>query len=457
LNQNFFSLFIFQLRKFLRERFDLSEDQAAHEDIIASIARSTEFKGTNLWILMFSIIVASVGLNMNSPAVIIGAMLISPLLGPIIGIGLAVAIYDFELVKKSYKNFLIAVGISVMASTAYFFISPISDAQSELLARTSPTIYDVFIAFFGGLAGIIANTRKDKFGTVIPGVAIATALMPPLCTAGYGLATGNLYYFFGAFYLFFINSVFIALATFLIVRFLRFPVKNLVDKNREKRVQLYIILITLFTLIPSVYLGYKIVMKSVFERNAYAFIQSELTFPQAQVIDKHLYYDGEQNEIRVLLLGEYIESNIIELAQNKMPNYGLKSTELVIKQGLNNRDLPDINTLRASLLEDFYKSAEDKIKTAEEKIILLETELTKYKKYEASTADIQHEIKALDPGIDEMSIMRGLVANMDTHETDTIFMVYLNYRNGVSPVNKTKLERWARARLKTDKVRIVYD
>jgi uncharacterized hydrophobic protein (TIGR00271 family) len=445
------------MRIFLKERFDLSEDQAPYGDVVASVAKSTEFKGTNLWILMFSIIVASVGLNMNSTAVIIGAMLISPLLGPIIGIGLSLAIYDFDLVKKSYKNFLIAVGISVATSTTYFFISPISDAQSELLARTSPNIYDVFIAFFGGLAGIIANTRKDKFGTVIPGVAIATALMPPLCTAGYGLATGNLYYFFGAFYLFFINSVFIALAAFLIIRFLRFPVKELVDKTREKRLQYYILAITLATLIPSIYFGYKIVMKSVFERNAYAYISNELQFPNTQIIDKHLEFDGKEPTIKILLFGEYVEEFQIRQAENRLSNYGLSKVQLDVRQGLNNKDIPDINTLRASVLEDFYKSAEDKIKTAEEKIDLLERELTRYKQYESSTTDIQHEIKALDPGIEEMSIMRGLVANLETHETDTIFMVYLNYRPGVTPINRNKLERWTRARLKTDRVRIVYD
>ena len=174
--------------------------------IVESIRNGVEFKGTNLWILIFAIFIASLGLNVNSTAVIIGAMLIYPLMGPIMGIGLGVGINDFELIKKAFRNLLIATIFSVLTSTLYFLLSPLNEARSELLARTTPTIYDVLIAFFGGMAGIVASSTKLK-GNVIPGVAIATALMPPLCTAGFGLANGNMHYFFGAFYLFFINSV----------------------------------------------------------------------------------------------------------------------------------------------------------------------------------------------------------------------------------------------------------
>ena len=206
----------------LRQYTQLRED-TDYEATFDSISKSVVFRGVNVWVLFFAIIVASVGLNVNSTAVIIGAMLISPLMGPITGIGFAVGTFDEELMRKSLKNLAIMVFISLVASTLYFLISPISDARSELLARTQPTIFDVFIAFFGGLAGIVASSRKSQSITVISGVAIATALMPPLCTAGFGIATGQIWYFFGAFYLFFINSFFIALATFLVVRLLRFP------------------------------------------------------------------------------------------------------------------------------------------------------------------------------------------------------------------------------------------
>ena len=186
------------LRRFLRDRFDLGEDSALQDEVVDNICRGVDFRGTNLWVLIFATFVASLGLNVNSTAVIIGAMLISPLMGPIMGMGLSVGINDFDLLKRSVRNFGFMVLVSILTSTLYFVVSPLSGAQSELLARTVPTTYDVLIAFFGGLAGIVAQSRRDRTSTVIPGVAIATALMPPLCTAGYGLATLQLNYFLGA-------------------------------------------------------------------------------------------------------------------------------------------------------------------------------------------------------------------------------------------------------------------
>src|SRR3989339_1540465 len=210
------------------------ESEVEDFDIIRrTMEKGIIFQGTNLWILVFAIVVASVGLNMNSTAVIIGAMLISPLMGPINGMGYSIATYNFPLLGKAVKNFSFAVIASLLASTAYFGISPISTAHSELLARTSPSIYDVMIALFGGLAGILAICSKQK-GNVIPGVAIATALLPPLCTAGYGLATGQFSFFFGAIYLFTINTVFIALATLITIKFLKYPIKHLSDSKADK-------------------------------------------------------------------------------------------------------------------------------------------------------------------------------------------------------------------------------
>lgn len=220
--------------KFL-DRFSLHHEKEAYSKVIETIEQGVVFKGTNLWVLIFAIFIASLGLNVNSTAVIIGAMLVSPLMGPIMGMGLAMGINDLALLKKSANNFAFAVSISLITSTFYFYISPLNEAHSEILARTSPTIYDVLIAFFGGLAGILATSSKLK-GNVIPGVAIATALMPPLCTAGYGLASGNLSFFSGALYLFFINTVFIALSTFLTVRFLKFPNKEFINETTKKRV-----------------------------------------------------------------------------------------------------------------------------------------------------------------------------------------------------------------------------
>ena len=223
------------IKDFFTRNFDVRQDKEDELETIESIKKGIEFKGTNLWVLIFATFVASLGLNTNSTAVIIGAMLISPLMGPIMGFGLGLGISDFGLIKRAFRNFVTAILFSVITSTVFFLISPISEAQSELLARTQPTVYDVLIAFFGGLAGIVASSTKSK-GNVIPGVAIATALMPPLCTAGFGLATGNLYYFFGAFYLFFINTVFISLSTYLVVRILKYPKKVFWISMTEKKV-----------------------------------------------------------------------------------------------------------------------------------------------------------------------------------------------------------------------------
>lgn len=229
-----FSELFTQFKDYLKGILDPSGDREGEAQTVENICSGINFKGSNLWVLIFAIFIASLGLNVNSTAVIIGAMLISPLMGPIMGIGLGLGINDFELIKKAFRNLAIATVFGILTSTFYFLISPLNEARSELLARTTPTIYDVLIAFFGGMAGIVASSTRLK-GNVIPGVAIATALMPPLCTAGFGLASGNFSYFFGAFYLYVINSVFIAFATTLGVKLMHFSKKSFVDKVREKR------------------------------------------------------------------------------------------------------------------------------------------------------------------------------------------------------------------------------
>ncbi len=229
----FFGKFIKSTAEFFHGILHI-KDGTDYEGTVKGIKRDLVFKGHSIWILVSSIFIASIGLNQNSTAVVIGAMLISPLMGPILGVGLAVGTYDWEALKRSIKYFIVAIVVSIITSTLYFLMTPLKDAQSELLARTEPNILDVFIAVFGGIAGIVAGSRKEKTN-VIPGVAIATALMPPLCTAGYGLATAQYNYFFGAFYLFFINSFFISLSTVLVVRYLRFPLVNYISKLHEKK------------------------------------------------------------------------------------------------------------------------------------------------------------------------------------------------------------------------------
>lgn len=342
------------IKGFIEKYLDLNKNKEDEQLTVETIRNGVEFKGANLWILIFATFIASLGLNVNSTAVIIGAMLISPLMGPIMGVGLAIGQNDFELLKRSLKNYLVATLFSVITATLYFSFTPLNEVQSELLARTSPTIYDVFIALFGGMAGIVALSTKEK-GNVIPGVAIATALMPPLCTAGFGLATGNLLYFLGAFYLYFINSVFISLATVIGVRVMHFQLKAFVDKEREKMVKRYIVLIALGTMIPAVYLTYGIVKETFYQSAANHFISKEMDFPETQVLDRKISYDTK--EIRVVLIGKEVPEDRIVEARSKLKDYKLNNTKLVVFQGVNN-STADISNIRSMVMEDFYRNSE---------------------------------------------------------------------------------------------------
>ena len=335
----------FAIKSFLGEYLDLRKDKDNELATVDSIRKGVEFKGANLWILIFAIFMASLGLNVNSTAVIIGAMLISPLMGPIMGVGLSVGLNDFELMKRSLKSFLITTAFSVTTATIFFLLAPIAGSQSELLARTSPTIYDVFIALFGGLAGVVALSTKEK-GNVIPGVAIATALMPPLCTAGFGLASGNLYYFFGAFYLYFINTVFISLATFVVVRLLKYPKKVFLDKQREKIVTRYVGIIVFFTIVPSNFLRYNLFRSSYFYVRVRNFVSEELTFPNTQILNKVVTDTSEKKEVKVVLIGQTVPDEMIANARAKLPKYGLKDVHLVVQQGFG-QEATDINELKS--------------------------------------------------------------------------------------------------------------
>lgn len=442
---------IFAVKSFLREYLDLRKDKDNELETIDSIRKGVEFKGANLWILIFAIFMASLGLNVNSTAVIIGAMLISPLMGPIMGVGLSVGLNDFELMKRSLKSFLITTAFSVTTATVFFLFTPIAEAQSELLARTSPTIYDVFIALFGGLAGVVALSTKEK-GNVIPGVAIATALMPPLCTAGYGLASGNLIYFLGAFYLYFINSVFISLATFIGVRVMHFQRKEFVDKKREKTVRKYIILIVILTMCPAVYLTFGIIKSTFYETAANHFINTELNFENTQVLDKKVSY--EHREIRVVLIGPEVPEASIALARSKMKQYKLEETKLVVLQGMNN-DAMDISSIRAMVMEDFYKNSEQRLQEQQKKISSLERNLEKYKSYDEMSRTIIPELKVLYPSVTTVSISHTLETTVDSLKTDTIALAVLKFTRHPSESEKAKITEWLQARVGAKKLRLI--
>lgn len=441
----------FAIRSFLREYMDLKKDKENELETVDSIRKGVEFKGANLWILIFAIFMASLGLNVNSTAVIIGAMLISPLMGPIMGVGLSVGLNDFELMKRSLKSFLITTAFSVVTATIFFLLAPIAGSQSELLARTSPTIYDVFIALFGGLAGVVALSTKDK-GNVIPGVAIATALMPPLCTAGYGLASGNLIYFLGAFYLYFINSVFISLATFIGVRMMHFKRKEFVDKAREKTVRKSIIFIVIVTMCPAVYLTYGIIKSTFYEAAANRFVNEQLVFENTQVLDKKINY--EKKEIRVVLMGSEVPDASISIARSKMKDYKLDESKLIVLQGMNNEAL-DVSSIRAMVMEDFYENSERRLQEQRDRITQLEKTLEQYKEYDALSRTLAPELKVLYPSIHTLSIARSLEVRVDSLKADTVTLAVMKFAKQPTEAEKTKISEWLKARVGTKKLRLI--
>ncbi|UBM59378.1 TIGR00341 family protein [Marinilongibacter aquaticus] len=442
-----------ELKDFLSRLLDLHSDRASYNEIIENIEKGVEFRGTNLWILIFAILVASVGLNMNSTAVVIGAMLISPLMGPIMGIGLGVGIYDFPLIKKSFRSLVSAMVISILASAIYFALTPISDAQSELLSRTTPAIWDVFIAFFGGLAGIVAVTRKDK-GNAIPGVAIATALMPPLCTAGYGIATLNWHYFLGAFYLFFINSVFISVASMLIIRFMRIPSKKWVDMAQQRKMKAYVAIVAVVTIIPSLYLGYDIVKRSFFRRNAIQFITEEFTHPDTRVIEQDI--EPNENRIEVFLFGSELPESEIYRLNSELKDYNLDGADLIIRQNKQNLNVPSVEAMRAGIIEELYRKNEDVIKNKDEKIALLENELSNYHALDLVQDDVAKELTIQYPEIEGSAFGKTRV-HLKKGKVDTVTMVYLDTRQAIRGKRLKTLQDWLEVRLKSKDIRIVQE
>jgi len=437
------------IKRFLHDRFSLHDDSGDETEIVASIRRGVEFKGTNLWVLIFAIFIASIGLNVNSTAVIIGAMLISPIMGPIMGIGMGIGINDFGLIRRSSKNLAIAAFISICVSTFYFWVTPLHDAQSELLSRTTPSIWDVFIAFFGGLAGIVAGTRKEK-SNVVPGVAIATALMPPLCTAGYGLATGHFYFFLGAIYLFFINSVFICLATYIIVRYLHFHKTEFETPELKKRMTRYIWIAVTVTSLPSIYLAYQIVRKSIFESNAEAFVRNEVVFPNTFVVNKSFKSDDGKKAIDLLLIGDELSANALDSLKYRMRQYHLDDTKLEVHQGLNSKQNIDFAAVRASIVSDVLKKREefDTAGTADGKND--ENKLNRL-------PEIKSELKALFPQLKEYGLSVSLIRKMDTTITDTTLVFVGTFRPRISSRETTKLKEYLRSRTKMEKVKVVQE
>jgi uncharacterized hydrophobic protein (TIGR00271 family) len=425
---------------------NLDSDVEEFDRIHETITKDVIFKGTNLWILVFAIIVASVGLNMNSTAVIIGAMLISPLMGPINGMGYSIATYNFPLFRIAAKNFSFAVGASLIASTAYFAISPVSSAQSELLARTSPTIYDVLIAFFGGLAGIVAISSKMK-GNVIPGVAIATALMPPLCTAGYGLASGKFSFFFGAMYLFTINTVFIAISSVVISQLLKFPIRTLSDAGQQKRVNRWITIIIVITVTPSIYFGYGLVQQERFNESATRFIQSVSLFEGNYLLGSEI--NPKRREITLIYGGSTLDSTQKHLINRRSRDFDLVDAAITVKQGLSFAQF-------ASEL-----SEKEQFKSEVNRLTMLLRE--KERRYDSLDSRqrfgrrLLNEIKELEPRITGCAYSETTVYDTETEEARKVALVAFSLRAPMRPADRQKVNAWLKSRLNTEHIATFYE
>lgn len=431
--------------------FNALPDKENEEETIRQISSGVVFHGSNLWVLIFAIFIASLGLNVNSTAVIIGAMLISPLMGPIIGMGLAVGINDLELLKRSIKNYLVATVISVLTAAFYFALTPLTEAQSELLARTSPTLYDVLIALCGGAAGILALSTRGK-GNVIPGVAIATALMPPLCTAGYGLAVANVSYFFGAFYLFFINTVFICVATFIGVRMLKFRRKTFIDHARLVKVKRYIIAIVILTMIPAAYMTVQIIRQSVLDNNVRRFVKRELVYRGTQIISQDL--DAKAKLINIVAVGKVITSGNIRQARNRLDDYQLGGYKLNVIQGsqsdsllLLNKKLSDVNL---STEESNRKLVEQSAQIHE-----LESHIEQYTRCEALARNIKSELKVLYPSVRTVSLAKTAEFSVDTIAARNYMVAIIGSKTRFGKSERAKLHDWLKTRTKADSLRLI--
>ena len=428
--------------------FNLESDLENYEVIHREIEKGIVFKGTNLWILAFAIIIASVGLNMNSTAVIIGAMLISPLMGPINGMGYSIATYNFTLFRKAVKNFTFAVITSLFTSTIYFTISPISTAHSELLARTSPSIYDVLIALFGGLAGIVAISTKQK-GNVIPGVAIATALMPPLCTAGYGIATAQFDFFLGAIYLFTINTVFIALASVAISQFLKFPITTLVDINDKKRVNRWISIVIIIVTVPSIYFGYILVQKERFNEKAEKFVESISYFEGNYLLSSKI--DANKKTISLTFAGSSLSDSQKEHIKVLSQNFKLQKSSIIFNQGLTFDEI-DAQKLEIINLQKEVERLNQSINN-KDKIIDSVTNITNI------GYSLLLELKSIYPQIDQCFYAETkLFSNPENSIGVNTPVLFIKTTNGkLNETEKEKIKNWANMRMKREEVFLIID
>ncbi len=440
--------------------FNLRLGQATPEAIDASIRDGMRIGGTNIWVLMFAILIASVGLNVNSTAVIIGAMLISPLMGPILGAGYGAGINDTQLIRAALRNLAVFAGISLLTSTLYFLVSPLSNAHSELLARTTPTIWDVAIAFFGGAAGMVGLTRKEKT-TVIPGVAIATALMPPLCTAGFGVARGDAGFILGALYLFAINSVFIAFATLAITRVLRLPLHTFPDERARRRGRALIVAAITLTLAPSVYLAADMVRDEVFTTQAKRYVAAlDASHPDLVILVREI--DPARRAIHVSVIGGVVTPELRRSLESRLAAFDLADARLEVRRPAEQRQEIDVAGLKRELQQEVNRAALRSLESNAARAAALEAKATRAAELEqqlgrrraeeADHARLAEEIRAQSSRVSRATVARVPTATPEARDT----MLIVLETSATLPASEIqRLRRWLGVRVPASNVELV--
>lgn len=449
-----YSAFFSSIKTFLIDLLDIREG-TDQKETIQKIKDGIQVKSHTAWILIFSILIASIGLNTSSTAVVIGAMLISPLMGPILGIGLSIGINDIDTLRRSLVNLGVMVGLSLSSSFIFFSIPLFQEATPEILARTQPDVRDVLIAITGGLALIIALSRRKELTNTIAGIAIATALMPPLCTAGYGLATLNFKFFGGAMFLFTINTIFIALATFVIVKFLNFPMVRYINSGKRRRISQIASTVALVIFGLSIYLFYGLFLKNQYTQNANEYISVLGKETGAGIIKTEIDYTTRN--IKVIVLGHNIKKHELPSWKEKLNEYGLENTTLEIHQDEETSQLIDeINTIKSSYVknQELIATKEETIAQKDERIRDLTDDLERIKKRHIPFLNISQEAKIIHSGLKAISFSNLIKTNFTTIDTIPVFHIQWNDSIPNTAAQEAQLKRWLKQRLELDSIQL---
>ena len=428
-------------------------DHVDVETAAVNIRSNIFFRGPNVFILACAIIIASVGLNLNSIPVIIGAMLISPVMGPILGFGLGLGTNDTALVKEAIKNFLVMVLISILSSTLFYLISPLQlEHQTELLARTNPTLYDVFIALFGGFAGILEHSRKEKGGTVIPGVAIATALMPPLCTVGYGIAHLEPRFILGAFYLFIINTAFIALATFLTVKYLHFPLASGMDEHLRRRSARWSAVILLIIIVPSVLSAIEMIKDNNFVLNAQRLVEQSKSLGKSYIYDYKTDIESKPPTLELYMAGEKMEDISREKLLRSAEEMGITRSQIFIHE-----DAAFQNELmtESEIIRNIIDGHNSQVAGLRGQVDSLQTAIAFYKSQQLPSALITRELAAQYAGVEEVTLTRGERVQAADGKSATAVVAIVRTAAGLKDAERERIEQWLRVRLGVDDVTVI--